>query len=82
MDSFEWKLLIALVLCLGAIAWGVHSSNENSKKKCAVVMSYAQTKRDTMDALIVCQQISDAADNRMTAAMVAGIVAGSIAGRK
>lgn len=77
-----WVMGLVVVACFAVIVAIGMASDRAVNAQCAEIMSAARTPRDTLDAKIACQKARDAAAMRMTAAVAAGVIAGSMGGSK
>lgn len=76
-----YRYLIALLAGLvGVIVLCSEMSDREIDAKCAELMHYARTTRDTLDVKIACASLHDGADTRMAVGVASGVAAGAIAG--
>lgn len=80
MNRFDWLFILFIAGAIGLMVYVVVDSQHRVDRKCAELMTYAHSTRDTLDAKIACAAISDASSSRLTTAVAAGAVAGAIAG--
>ena len=77
IDSILENPVVMIIFCLICVVGLSIMASKHDDKRCAQIMSYARTARDSMDAHIACEKIKDDTEMAMIAAGAAGAIAGS-----
>ena len=72
---FAWAA--GFIALIGFIAY---MSDREVNQRCAALLTYARTTRDTLDAKIACEAMHDASNTAMAVGVAGGVAAGAVAG--